>query len=161
MRIRHLRYLLAVAAIPCTIGGVLELRPEFRPCWLGGNCGTTVAGNVFSALGGAAFTEVLIHGRTFIDGQVVTTVTHRMNDLTRQPILLDFNGDGKVDPVVGYNQNQKGIIQILLELRRSRARRSSTSLTLDGGENLWANLSRPRRRRHRWRREPRHRRGDA
>ena len=89
MRVRHLRYLLAVAAIPVVIAGALNCAPEFRPCWLGGNCGGVVAGSVFSALGAPAFTEVLIDGRTFVGGQVVTTVTHRTNDLTRQPILLD------------------------------------------------------------------------
>jgi hypothetical protein len=114
--------------------------PEYRPWWLGGLLGTTsVAGNVFTAEPGQAFTEVLIQDRTFIQGQVVTTVTYRVDDMARDPVLIDLNRDGKVDPVVGYQQETKGVIQILLSYGEPGTVQY-TSLTLDGGENPWTNL---------------------
>ncbi len=111
--------------------------PEYRPWWLGGK--TDVAGGVFTAAFGQPFTEELIQDRTFVQGQVVTTVTYAVDDLTRSPLLIDFNHDGKVDPVVGYQQEKTGVIQILLSYGEPGTA-ELTSLTLDGGENLWANL---------------------
>jgi len=95
---------------------------------------------VFSAETGAAFTEVLVQERTFTQGRVVTTVTHAVNDMARVPLLLDFNRDGKVDPVVGYHQDQMGVIQILLSYGPSGVVQYQ-SLTLDGGENTWSSLT--------------------
>jgi hypothetical protein len=115
----------------------LGCRPEYRPWWLGGAEGKdSAASSVFSPLGAAVFTEVLIQERTFTAGRVVTTVTHRTLDMARDPVLLDFNGDGKVDPVVGYAQNDIGIIQILLSYGPAGSVQYA-SLTLDGGENMW------------------------
>jgi hypothetical protein len=115
--------------------------PEYRPWWLGGVSGTTeVAGSVFAAGQGQAFSEVLIQDRTFVKGQVVTTVTYRADDMARHPLLIDFNRDGKVDPVVGYQQDSKGVIQILLSYGEPGTVQY-TSLTLDGGENPWKNLA--------------------
>jgi hypothetical protein len=120
---------------------LMSCAPEYRPCFLGGNCGgTSVAGNVFAGRPGQAFTEVLIQERTFAQGKVVTTVTHRTDDLAREPILIDFNGDGKVDPVVGYNQKKTGIIQILLSYGPPGVVQYA-SLTLDGGENPWTDMA--------------------
>jgi hypothetical protein len=116
-------------------------RPEFRPWWLGGTEGKTdAASNVFAALTGQAFTEVLIEGRTFNQGRVVTTVTHRTLDMARAPVLLDFNADGKVDPVVAYAVNERGVLEILLSYGPPGTVEYA-SLTLDGGENIWRALS--------------------
>jgi hypothetical protein len=113
--------------------------PEYRPWWLGGTLGQTdVAGSVFAALG-PPFTEELIQDETFIQGQVVTTVTYAADDMARNPLLIDFNHDGKVDPVVGYQQDTKGVIQILLSYGEAGTVQL-TSLTLDGGENPWSDL---------------------
>ncbi len=111
--------------------------PEYRPWWLGGLWGLPqVAGSVFTAQSGSAFTEVMIQERTFVRGRVVTTVTHRADDMQRRAYLIDFNGDGKVDPVVGYEQEQGGVIQILLSYGPPGVVQFA-SLTLDGGENRW------------------------
>ncbi|MEW6249950.1 MAG: VCBS repeat-containing protein [Planctomycetota bacterium] len=119
---------------------IVACAPEYRPCWLGGNCAdTVVAGSVF-LFEGQAFSEVLLQERTFVQGRSVTTVTHRTGDLTRRPVLIDFNADGRVDPVVAYAQERLGVIQILL----SHGPPGTTeffSLTLDGGENAWQDLA--------------------
>lgn len=129
----------AVAAVFTTV--IIGCAEEYRPWFLGGTLGqSTVAGSVFSAVSGEAFTEVLIQGRTFVQGSVVTTVTYAVNDLTRTPRLIDFNRDGKVDPVVGYQQEQRGVIQILVSYGDPGTVQYA-SLTLDGGENNWAELS--------------------
>jgi len=114
--------------------------PEWRWCLFDGNCGDGTVAGVFAADSGHAFTEVLIQERTFIEGRVVTTITHQTDDLARNPVLIDFNGDGKVDPVVGYRQDQAGVIQILLSFGPAGTVQFA-SLTLDGGENPWAELS--------------------
>lgn len=59
-----------------------------------------------------AFVGELIQARTFTDGTAVTTVTYP-NGTDRTPFGVDFNRDGKVDPVVTYGDDQ-GVIQILL-----------------------------------------------
>lgn len=95
-------------------------------------------GGVFGVIG-RPFAEELIQGRTFINGTAVTTVLYRAGDLTRTPIGIDFNGDGKIDPVVAYGQRRGGVIQILL----SDGPVGSTeyiSLTLDGN-GRWQELS--------------------
>ncbi len=127
----------AILTLPLLIA--ISCAPEYRPCWFGGDCGGSsgfVAG-VFTL--GDAFSEQVIQQRTFIEGTVVTTVTHRADDMDRQAILLDFNGDGKVDPVVGYHQEQIGIIQILLSYGDVGSVQYFP-LTLDGGENQWDNF---------------------
>lgn len=60
-----------------------------------------------------AFAQVLVQARTFTDGVAATTVTFANNDRMRAPLGIDFNLDGKIDPVVGYGQDV-GVIQILL-----------------------------------------------
>lgn len=82
----------------------------------------TVVGGVTSGadpgglLGGSLvepFEEFLLQERTFIGGNAVTTLTYRAGDLSRTPIGVDFNGDGKIDPVSGYGDTQ-AVVQILL-----------------------------------------------
>jgi hypothetical protein len=121
----------------------LHCAPEYRWCLFDGNCGdglTSDASNIFRAVNANAFTEVLIQGRTFIAGQVVTTVTHRVSDLTRTPVLVDFNRDGRADAVVGYMQDQRGVVQILLSYGAPGTVQYA-SLTLDGGDNPWAKMN--------------------
>ena len=60
-----------------------------------------------------AFTEDLIQERTFTHGTAVTTVTYAVDDARRVPLGIDFNNDGKIDPVVCYGKEQ-AVIQILL-----------------------------------------------
>jgi hypothetical protein len=116
--------------------------PEYRPWFLGGGKSRTekALGNVFATAAGPAFTEELIQSRTFVEGRVAKTVTYGTKDMTRKPLLIDFNGDGKVDPVVGYAQNKVGIIQILLSYGEPGTVQFE-SLTLDGGENQWTEFS--------------------
>jgi hypothetical protein len=142
MQLRHMRLTLAVVCGVLLAGSVLNCAPEWRWCLLNGNCGGTavVAGSTFISGSGSTFTELLIDGRTFTGGQAVTTVTYRVGDLTRAPVLIDFNGDRRVDPVVGYNQEGKGIVQILLSYGELSAGQLA-SLTLDGGENAWKELT--------------------
>jgi len=140
MQFRHARKLFALTGLALLTSLSLNCAPDWRWCLFDGNCGGgTVTAGVFTSSGGAGvFTEVLIQERTFTEGNVVTTVTHRVGDMDRNPVLLDFNGDGKVDPVVGYNQQQMGIIQILLSYGDAGTV-NYASLTLDGGDNAWAN----------------------
>jgi hypothetical protein len=77
-------------------------------------------GTLLSADGSAVFTNTpyvaqLVQARTFTDGTAVTTATYLdLNDgLGRRPFGIDFNADGKIDPVVGYGKDQ-AVIQILL-----------------------------------------------
>ncbi|MCH7870129.1 MAG: VCBS repeat-containing protein [Planctomycetes bacterium] len=111
-----------------TLSGCIK---ELYPPFLGGGgrvlTGIT-AGNVF---GGDPFTENLVVGRTFTDGVSVATATFAPSDLTRQPLGIDFNRDGKVDPVVGYG-GDVGVVQILL----STATGDFISLTLDSQRDI-------------------------
>lgn len=94
-----------------------------------------------TVIAGEAFTEQLIKARTFVNGQSVTTVTHRAGDPLRVPFGIDFNRDGKIDPVVGYTTSQaasEGIIQILLS-RGPAGTVDFVSLTLDSNTD-WAEL---------------------
>ncbi|RMF84911.1 MAG: VCBS repeat-containing protein [Planctomycetota bacterium] len=90
---------------------------------------------------GDPFTEQLIQGRTFFNGKAVTTLTYRAGDATRTPFGIDFNGDGKIDPVAGYALDpvpDAGVIQILLS-QGSTGEVRYISLTLDGNNN-WPDL---------------------
>lgn len=95
-----------------------------------------VAGTVFPA--DKTFSDELIQARTFTDGTAVSTVRYRTGDPLRIPIGIDFNGDGKVDPVVGYGGGE-GVIQILLS-KGGPGEVSYTSLTLDSKRDM-QNLS--------------------
>jgi len=83
---------------------------------------------------GAPFTEDLIQERTFTNGTSVTTITYAVDDLQRVPLAVDFNGDGKVDPVVGYADAQ-AVIQILLS-RTDTSAVDPVSLTLDSKRDM-------------------------
>lgn len=95
-----------------------------------------VAGTVFPA--NKTFSDNLIQARTFTQGTSVATVRYRTGDLRRIPIGIDFNNDGKVDPVVGYGGDQ-AVIQILLS-KGGPGDVSYTSLTLDSKRDM-LNLS--------------------
>ncbi|MBL8879795.1 MAG: VCBS repeat-containing protein [Phycisphaerales bacterium] len=97
---------------------------------VGGSTSTATDG-VFA---GGAFTQQLIQERTFVDGKAVTTTTHLTGDLTRRPIGIDFNSDGKIDPVVGYGETQ-AVIQILLS-QGGIGTVDYTSLTLDSKRDM-------------------------
>lgn len=94
--------------------------------------GTTVAGGGIVA--GDSFTADIIQERTFLSGTAVTTVTHAISDKQRTPLVVDFNGDGKVDPVVGYGDKQ-AVIQILLS-RPDASEVNPISLTLDSKRDM-------------------------
>jgi len=130
--------LVAVAGLGLALG--LSCAPEYRPCLLGGTCGKTgSSSSLFAGETGETFTEVLLQQSTFVEGRVVTTRTHRVDDITHSPVLIDFNGDGKVDPVIGYYQGNLGVVQILLSYGDVGTTQYA-SLTLDGGDNSWAQL---------------------
>ena len=90
-----------------------------------------------SAFGSASlndpFVEQLIQERTFTNGTSVTTVTYDVDDFDRLPLAVDFNGDGQVDPVVGYGLSQ-AVIQILLS--RGGGTVDPISLTLDSKRDM-------------------------
>lgn len=73
----------------------------------------TTSGSVIASTG--PFAQVLIQARTFTDGVTATTVTYQVGDAERVPLGIDFNLDGKIDPVVGYGQDA-GVVQILLSV---------------------------------------------
>ncbi len=101
--------------------------PAAIPPVLGGSGG---GGGIFN--GGGAFTENLIQSRTFTDGRAVTTVTFDTRDMSRQKLGVDFNRDGRIDPVIGYGEDQ-AVIQILLsQVGSSRF----VSLTLDSKRDM-------------------------
>ncbi|MBI5865898.1 MAG: VCBS repeat-containing protein [Planctomycetes bacterium] len=82
---------------------------------------------------------MLIRGRTYINGSSVTTVTYGAADRTRTPVGIDFNGDAKIDPVVGYApSNTGGLIQILLS-KGNPGTVDFSSLTIDGN-GRWTKL---------------------
>lgn len=83
---------------------------------------------------GSAFTESLLQGRTFTHGTSVTTVTYAVGDLQRTPLDVDFNDDGRVDPVLGYGATQ-AVIQILLS-RGVAGTVNPLSLTLDSKRDM-------------------------
>ena len=107
----------------------------------GTQSGTSSALGTAQVLFGDPFTEQLIQGRTFFNGKAVTTLTYRAGDTSRAAFGIDFNGDGKIDPVAGYALEpipSAGVIQILLS-QGAAGEVSYISLTLDGNNN-WPDL---------------------
>lgn len=96
--------------------------------------GTTATAGTTGVFAGGAFTQQLIQERTFVDGKAVTTITNLTGDLTRRPIGIDFNHDGKIDPVIGYGKTQ-AVIQILLS-KGPVGTVDYTSLTLDSKRDM-------------------------
>ncbi|MBN2445320.1 MAG: VCBS repeat-containing protein [Phycisphaerae bacterium] len=84
----------------------------------------------------ATFTGNLVLARTFTDGTAVTTVTYL--DLGdgrgRRAFGVDFNADGKIDPVVAYGADQ-AVIQILLS-QGDVGTTDFFSLTLDSKRDM-------------------------
>ena len=121
---------------------------QYIPRFLGGGGGiATYSGNAFP-ISGQAFTENLIQARTFTNGTSVCTVTYLLDDLNgadlindgdvlwRTPFGVDFNADGRIDPVVGYGEDQ-AVLQILLSDPSSAVGTVSyTSLTLDSKRDM-------------------------
>ncbi len=131
---------------PVLLGLCAACESEYIPPFLGGGGATRTAGGSFAQ--GAAFTEELVQERTFTDGTCVTTTTCRLNDagdtdvipdeevLLRAPYGIDFNDDGRIDPVVGYGGDQN-VIQILLSNPDSAVGAVDyTSLTLDSKRDM-------------------------
>ncbi|MGE0480316.1 MAG: FG-GAP repeat domain-containing protein [Phycisphaerae bacterium] len=112
----------------CTTGPLADI-------FTGGD-GTVVSATpgAFTPEGSAAFTQELIQARTFTDGRAVTTTTHLADDMTRRPLAIDFNADGKVDPVVAYGATQ-AVIQILLS-QGGPGVTQYLSLTLDSKRDM-------------------------
>ncbi|MBU0640360.1 MAG: VCBS repeat-containing protein [Planctomycetes bacterium] len=132
---------LALAALALVFA--LALGCEEYPSWLVGGSGTLVSSGGVTGGAGGTFTENLIQERTFLDGRAVVTTTYRINDMTRTPVYIDFDGDGQVDPVVGYQHDDRGIIRGVIQILLSRQASNLgdfLSLPLDGGGNPWANL---------------------
>lgn len=98
--------------------------------------GTVTSGG--TVINSEAFTEELIQERTFIDGTAVTTVTYEAGDVSRRPVPVDFNGDGKTDPVVAYG-GEGHVVQILLS-QGPAGEVDFLSLTLDGN-GRWDELA--------------------
>jgi hypothetical protein len=95
------------------LAGILFVGAGCNPEIFPGNLtGTRSTGGTVVAASGA-FTENLIQARTFTDGVTATTVTYDASDMRRTPLGIDFNLDGKIDPVIGYGKDQ-AVIQILL-----------------------------------------------
>jgi len=126
---------LAVGILPALPGCLRGQVPDF----LGGDSSGTATAGLF--LG--AFNESLIQERTFVDGTAVKTVTYHTGDLARTPVFIDFNGDGKVDPVVAYGPEREGIQQAVLQILLSEGDVGNVeylSLTLDAKRD-WYFLS--------------------
>lgn len=102
-----------------------------------GNGAATAVGGTVSSNG--SFSEVLIQGRTFINGSSATTVMYAASDRARIPIGVDFNADGKIDPVVGYRQDNSGVVQILLS-QGPIGTVDFATLSLDGN-GRWGDLA--------------------
>lgn len=85
------------------------------------------------------FAERLIQARTFVNGSAVTTTFYALTDASRTPLGVDFNGDGRIDPVVGYENEAAGVVQILLS-SGSVGETKFTSLTLDSN-GRWSGVS--------------------
>jgi len=62
---------------------------------------------------GSPFVAFKLIERTFTEGSSVVTQTYPPQDMDRVPQDIDFNNDGRADPVVGYG-GQQAIVQILL-----------------------------------------------
>lgn len=81
-----------------------------------------------------AFTANLIQARTFTHGTAVVTSTYQVTDFRRRPIQIDFNSDGKVDPVISYGETT-AVIQILYS-RGGKGVTEFVSLTLDSKRDM-------------------------
>lgn len=88
---------------------------------------------------GKPFTEVLIQGSTFINGSGVSTIMYDPHDASRIPRGIDFNADGKIDPIVAYDFGNSGVMQILLS-KGPVGTVDFTSLTFDGN-GRWKDLA--------------------
>lgn len=117
---RRLRWISLLATGVCVVG--CESYPFLTK--MTGTAGT----GVFATRD--PFVENLVQARTFTDGSAVKTRTFLTEDMKRRPFAVDFNGDGKVDPVVGYG-GPGGVIQILLS-QGAVGTVDYLSLTFDG-----------------------------
>lgn len=75
--------------------------------------GATASSSTTAGATSRNFSSEVILSRTFTDGAAVTSATYQLGDLSRTPRVIDFNGDGKADAVVGYG-GKTGVVQILL-----------------------------------------------
>ncbi len=108
--------------------------PAIFPGLVGGavtGTGGVTSGGLFA---NGAFSENLIQARTFTDGVSVNTLTYAADDVERTPLGVDFNLDGKIDPVVGYG-GDTGVIQILLS-NGPIGTVSFVSLTIDSKRDM-------------------------
>jgi hypothetical protein len=87
---------------------------------------------------GQPFTENLLLGRTFQYGTAVTSATYALGDVTRTPLVIDFNNDGKADAVATYGGDQ-AVAQILLS-QGPLGTVEFLSLTLDSQQD-WKELA--------------------
>lgn len=126
---------------------ILGCESHYIPVFLGGSR-ASAPGDGLAFPARAAFTENLIQARTFVSGTAVTTVTYLLDDLgdadlvpaqdvlQRRRLGIDFNGDGRIDPVVGYGRKQ-AVIQILLsDPAAPPGTVRFTSLTLDSKQDM-------------------------
>jgi len=135
-RERTAQGLLVVSLLACT---ACESYPWLPFRETGGGTGTVTAGDSTSSdvpvtVTGDAFVDNLIQDRTFTAGTGVTTITHANSDIGRTPLGIDFNGDGKVDPVVSYGRDQ-AVMQILLS-QGGAGSVDYVSLTLDSKRDM-------------------------
>ena len=143
---RTLLVLSTLTALVCTT--LVGCESAYIPAVLGGGTGTGTTGASVAFAGGTAFTDNLIQARTFVAGTSVATVTYALNDydgsddiddddvLHRTPFGIDFNGDGRIDPVIGYGDVQ-AVIQILLsDPDAAEGEVSYISLTLDSKRDM-------------------------
>lgn len=128
----------ACLALPATLITACTSYPFLPPF------GAFVAGSSSAGVFGATtpFTEEILQYSTFVNGKAATTLTYDVRDMGRTPLGVDFNGDGRVDPVVGYAQQtlpSGSVLQILLS-REDTTEVDFLSLTLDGN-NSWGSVS--------------------
>ncbi len=135
--LNRIQTVLPLAATALLVAGC-ECYPFLPDCGKGtGLTSDTAVGGVVSSANG--FSEVLIQGRTFVNGSSVRTTTFGVTDKTRTPVGIDFNGDAKIDPVVVYSPTTAGgTFQILLS-QGAIGSVDFISLTLDGNDR-WSKL---------------------
>lgn len=127
---------LSLAAAALTLAGC-ENYGIFPESESSGDPEETEVGGIVSS--GNGFAEVLIQGRTFVNGNSVRTVTYGVTDKKRVPVGIDFNGDAKIDPVVVYSPGTNGgVFQILLS-KGGLGTVDFSYLTLDGNDR-WSQL---------------------
>lgn len=126
--------LLVVATLLAAAGGC-ETYPFLPFAEENRTAGGAASGTPFPARG--AFTENLLLARTFQYGTAVTSATYATADVTRTPLVIDFNNDGKADAVATYGGDQ-GVVQILLS-QGAMGTVSFLSLTLDSPQG-WKEL---------------------